>query len=40
MDAEVIFWAVSCIAGWIGFGILWLMAKRDAVNYVDMEGWK
>lgn len=40
MDAEVIFWVVSCIVGWIGFGILWLVAKRDAVNYVDVEGWR
>jgi hypothetical protein len=37
-DAELIFWAVACIAGWIGFGILWYFAKKDAENYVELEG--
>lgn len=40
IDAEVIFWVVSCIVGWGGFGLLQLLAKRDSVNYVSAEGWK
>ena len=40
MDYELIFWVVSAIAGVIGFGILWTLAKKDAENYVDLEGWK
>jgi hypothetical protein len=40
MDYELIFWVVAAIAGVIGFGILWILAKKDAENYVDLEGWK
>ena len=40
MDYELIFSVATTIAGVIGFGILWLLAKKDAENYVDMEGWK
>lgn len=39
-DAELIFWASVCIASWIGFGILWHFAKKDAENYVDVKEWK
>lgn len=35
MDYELIFWAAFAIIGWIGFGILWFLAKKDAENYVD-----
>lgn len=40
MDYELIFWVVAAIASVIGFGILWILAKKDAENYVDLEGWK
>ena len=36
MDAELIFWIVSAAAAWIGLGVLWHIAKKDAENYVDM----
>ena len=38
MDYELIFWAVAAIGGWIGFGILWILAKKDSKNYVDIDG--
>lgn len=34
-DYELVFWIVAAIVGLIGFGILWLWAKKDAANYVD-----
>lgn len=40
MDYELIFWVVAGIASVIGFGILRFLAKKDAENYVDLEGWK
>lgn len=40
MDYELIFWIVTTAASIVGFGALWLLAKKDAENYVDMEGWK
>jgi len=40
MDYELIFWAAACIASWIGLGILWHLAKKDAENYVDVKEWK
>ncbi len=40
MDCELIFWVSAAIACMISFGILWLLAKKDAENYVDMEGRK
>lgn len=40
MDYELIFWVAAGIVSTIGFGILWLLAKKDAENYVDVEGWK
>ena len=36
MDYELIFWIVACVAGCIAFGVLWLLGKREAENYV---GW-
>lgn len=26
-DAEVIFWAVTAIVGWVGFGVFMIVAK-------------
>ena len=40
MDYELIFWAATAIAGAIGFGVLWFMGKKEAENYVDLEGCK
>ena len=34
-DFELCFWIVATIAGLITFGVLWVLAKRDAENYVD-----
>lgn len=35
MDAELIFWIVVNIIGYITMGILWRIAKKDGENYVD-----
>lgn len=35
MDYELIFWVAVAIASVIGFGVLWLLAKKDGENYVD-----
>lgn len=40
MDCELIFWVSAAIAGTISFVILFLLAKKNAEHYVDMEGWK
>ena len=34
-DFELYFWIVAAIAGLVTFGVLWVLAKRDAENYVD-----
>lgn len=35
MDKELIFWIVAGIASVIGFGLLYLRAKRESANYID-----
>lgn len=35
MDKELIFWIVAGIASVIGFGLLYLKAKRESENYIE-----
>ena len=39
-DVQLIVWGVICAAIAIGFGILWIIAKKDAENYVEVRDWK
>lgn len=33
--SELTFWIIAAAVAWIGYGILHLLAKRDARNYVE-----
>lgn len=35
MDFELIFWVVAGIAGLISIGVLWALAKKNSMNYVE-----
>ena len=35
MDSELIFWIVATVLGYVAFGVLWYLAKKDRENYVD-----
>lgn len=37
MDFELIFWAVSAIAGWIAIGVFSYLGKKEEENYVEVK---